>query len=1098
MFLSIRDATTVCRYHFTRGGVRFVAKSKIQNPNPMKIPTLAERPLSVAAAIAMMFASATVGYAGLQIPYTPDAATLHLWHLDDPDGLTATDAVAANPITLTNLGFPTPGTWPYTNTSLGNPSFTGLGACMSGTTVKHLLFGGTFPDVSQFCNPESGAFTFEAVVKFNNNPLAAMDAEIIAGDNGGGLTTRGWQWRILNGQMEWNLLAGSGTDDYKANLPATGPNAAIAGAWYHVAVTFNGNNPTNGDPANILTFYWTALDANRTAADKLGQFTMPRPLDGSPSGTSMPNLGIGGSGRGTTAAGAGPGNNEGIIGSLDEARISNVARTSNQMAFVSGGASNPPEFTLQPPTNTLVGYGQTLTVPALVSGTPTLYFQWQQDGTNVAGQTGLTLVIPKATFAQAGNYQLVATNAYGSKTSMVAQVTVGAVATGLFNTGLDTNGVVSSGGIADPHWTLFRSADVAYLGPDTPIFEYSFPIQFADPNGTFSPTNGVSMWMGAGGNVGGAPVTSPIGQYVYRARFLLDSADPTTVSMGGNLWVNGSISDILVNGKSTGITLAPGGTLYVITFSLTNGFVPGWNTVDFVENLTAAGISALRVEIKSAGLALPPGLPVITSEPVNQTVRDGNVPPNNSQAEFSVTALGRSPLSYQWRADGTPIGGATNRTLTFLNPTSGGPGTNFSVVVSNDSGSVTSQVAVLRIVSTNQAPVPAAISPVVFQGQPLTLYLSDLVQSASDPDHDAVVFISADSSSTNGLALGLNNVQPVGATLVYTASDAFVGADRFSYLIGDQIDSSVGVVEILNLLSPTNQVVAPGGTASFNVGLASVPPGFSFQWHLNGTNISDATGIQLTVTNAQVANAGSYRLVVTGASGQAWPSPIAGLTVGTLGTGTGLTGDYYSLANGTNNFTGLPGLTRLDSTVDFNWGTEAPEPSILADLFMVRWHGQVQPLYTDLYTFSTTTDDGARLWVNGQLVVNRWQNQAATTASGSIPLAAGQKYDLLMEYYDNTSFASARLSWSSLHQAQGVIPMSQLYPSAGLVRPALTAALSNRTNLVLNWPGSFALQSSPDVTGPWTTLTTSIVSPYSIPVAATGKMFFRLVDPISP
>jgi hypothetical protein len=97
------------------------------------------------------------------------------------------------------------------------------------------------------------------------------------------------------------------------------------------------------------------------------------------------------------------------------------------------------------------------------------------------------------------------------------------------------------------------------------------------------------------------------------------------------------------------------------------------------------------------------------------------------------------------------------------------------------------------------------------------------------------------------------------------------------------------------------------------------------------------------------------------------------------------------------------------------------------------------------------TDDGARLWVNGQLVVNRWQNQAATTASGTISLVAGQKYDLLMEYYENTSTASARLSWSSLHQAQEVIRTSQLYPSDGLVQPILTAELSNRTNLVLNW-----------------------------------------------
>src|ERR1051326_9225568 len=92
--------------------------------------------------------------------------------------------------------------------------------------------------------------------------------------------------------MEWNLLPGNGSDnDFKSTLPSTGPDAAIAGAWYHVAVTYTGSTPTNSDTANQLTFYWTLLDANRVAADKLGQFTMSRPLDGSPSGTAPPNLG---------------------------------------------------------------------------------------------------------------------------------------------------------------------------------------------------------------------------------------------------------------------------------------------------------------------------------------------------------------------------------------------------------------------------------------------------------------------------------------------------------------------------------------------------------------------------------------------------------------------------------------------------------------------------------------------------------------------------------------------------------------------------------------------------------------------------------------
>jgi hypothetical protein len=1041
----------------------------------------------------LLLATAT-SYAGLQIPYTPDNSTLHLWHLDEPSSVyTSTDAVTTSSITLNNLGWPTPSIPPFTNTTLGTAGFAGLGTCESAINKGHLLFGGSFPDVSQFRNPVSGAFTFEAVIKLEINPLGAIDAEIVAGDNGGALTVRGWQWRIFNGVMEWNLLAGNGGDnDFKSTLPSTGPNAAIAGAWYHVAVTYTGSTPTNSDPANLLTFYWTLLDANRVVADKLGQFTMTRPLDGSPSGTSTPNLGIGGSGRNTTSN---VGNNEGLIGSIDEIRISSVARGSNEMAFVTGGALNPPTFTKQPPTNILVGFGKTLTIAPLASGTPLLSFQWRQNGANLAAQTNLTLVISNINFANAGSYQLVVTNAYGSKTSGVSLVTVGAAPNGLFNTGLDTNGVVSDGDIPDPNWTLYRSADQLYLGPNTPILENSFPLQFASPNGAFSPTNGISMWISTAGNPGGVTVNSPAGQYIYRSTFLIDTADPATVTASGNLWVNGTISDILVNGKSTGTTLAPGGTLYVITYAITNGFVPGVNTLDFVENMGST-IAGLRVEVQSVGQALPPGLPIITNQPANQVVRDGSVPPNNSKAQFSVVALGRPPLTYQWWADGASLAGATDRVLSFINPTAGAQGTNFFVVVSNDSGSVTSQVASLTLVPSNQPPVAIGFSSVAFQGATFTIQLSDVVQKSVDPDYDPISFVSSDFVGTNGQS----SIQQIGATLVYTPGFGYVGSDQFTYTISDdQGATAVGTVSILDLSTPpTNQIVAPGGSTNFDVGLAVAPAGYAFQWQLNGTNIAGATTGQLAINNAQLANSGSYTLVVTDPLGLKWTSPIIGLTVGIAGSGTGLTGDYYGYGNGTTNFTGPPTLSRLDPTVDFDFGTGSPDPSMPVDLFQIRWHGQVQPLFSELYTFYTTSDDGSRLWVNGQLVVNQWQNQAATTASGKIVLQAGQNYDILMEYFENTSVASVQLSWSSIHQPPQVIPMTQLYPSTGLVNPRLTATVNNQTSIVLNWAGTFMLQSAPSLTGPWTQTANSFVGPFTTATTGGQQTFYRLVDPISP
>ena len=68
----------------------------------------------------------------------------------------------------------------------------------------------------------------------------------------GGIGNRGWQWRLENGAMEWDLLAGSTDNDFKPLLPTTGPDTAQLNAWYHVAVTFTGQSPTNGDQANVL------------------------------------------------------------------------------------------------------------------------------------------------------------------------------------------------------------------------------------------------------------------------------------------------------------------------------------------------------------------------------------------------------------------------------------------------------------------------------------------------------------------------------------------------------------------------------------------------------------------------------------------------------------------------------------------------------------------------------------------------------------------------------------------------------------------------------------------------------------------------------
>jgi hypothetical protein len=82
---------------------------------------------------------------------------------------------------------------------------------------------------------------------------------------------------------------------------------------------------------------------------------------------------------------------------------------------------------------------------------------------------------------------------------------------------------------------------------------------------------------------------------------------------------------------------------------------------------------------------------------------------------------------------------------------------------------------------------------------------------------------------------------------------------------------------------------------------------------------------------------------------------------------------------------------------------------------------------TGLFKFTTSSDDGVRLWVNGQALVNNWTNHASKNNSGSISLVAGQKYTIKLEYYENTGKALTKLSWTIPGLSQQVVPTAYLY-----------------------------------------------------------------------
>lgn len=163
------------------------------------------------------------------------------------------------------------------------------------------------------------------------------------------------------------------------------------------------------------------------------------------------------------------------------------------------------------------------------------------------------------------------------------------------------------------------------------------------------------------------------------------------------------------------------------------------------------------------------------------------------------------------------------------------------------------------------------------------------------------------------------------------------------------------------------------------------------------------------------------------------PSEVASESFTITQVDSGLRGHYFSGQD-----FGTLQYIRTDTMLDFMWSNDdSPAPGV-GSRFSAFWTGTIEPIYSETYTIKTINDDGVRLWVDDQLLIDDWTSHGPLERSGSITLQAGQQYDIWLEYFNGGGNGTLQLLWVSSTQPEETIPGSQTQPDLQDDSPAVS------------------------------------------------------------
>jgi hypothetical protein len=154
-------------------------------------------------------------------------------------------------------------------------------------------------------------------------------------------------------------------------------------------------------------------------------------------------------------------------------------------------------------------------------------------------------------------------------------------------------------------------------------------------------------------------------------------------------------------------------------------------------------------------------------------------------------------------------------------------------------------------------------------------------------------------------------------------------------------------------------------------------------------------------------------------------------------------GEYYANLD----LSGSPALVRNDPAVDFNWGDTAPVAGMPADGFTARWTRDAE-FEAATYRFHAWVDDGARLWVDGNLLINAWYESGPHEVTVDYAMVRG-RHSVEVEYLEYGGGAQIRFWWEEISSPFYLEWKAEYWPNRDLRGPP--ALVRNEKQVDYTW-----------------------------------------------